>query len=137
MVVPGQTPAKPDGLPPTRACGWTGDWQLFIPTGAFRYDVAGFSLKWLRDVAAEQLPDGRIINYSPDPLRQQVESTGLWQRMQGSSGWGDAVVMVPWEMWRAYGDSDVLAEPWPSMVSWVDFAALRRADRAHWAHARA
>ena len=47
----------------------------------------------------------------------------MWQHMQGSSGWGDAIVMVPWEMWRAYGDRDVLAELWPSMVSWIDFAA--------------
>ena len=31
---------------------------MFVPTGAFLYDVAGFSLKWLRDVAAEQLDDG-------------------------------------------------------------------------------
>ena len=31
--------------------------------------------------------------------------------------------MVPWEMWRAYGDRDVLAELWPAMVAWVDFAA--------------
>ena len=121
----------PTDCPQRERAGWTGDWQLFVPTGAFLYDVAGFSLKWLRDVAAEQLPDGRIINYSPDPLRQRMESTGLWQHMQGSSGWGDAIVMVPWEMWRAYGDSDVLAELWPSMVSWVDFAAAAAALHRH------
>ena len=62
----------PTDCPQRERAGWTGDWQLFIPTGAFLYDVAGFSLKWLRDVAAEQLDDGRIINYSPDPLRQRM-----------------------------------------------------------------
>jgi alpha-L-rhamnosidase len=113
----------PTDCPQRERAGWTGDWQLFIPTGAFLYDVAGFSLKWLRDVAAEQLDDGRIINYSPDPLRQNVAGTGRWLQMQGSSGWGDAIVMVPWEMWRAYGDHDVLAEMWPHMVRWIDFAA--------------
>ena len=102
---------------------------MFVPTGAFLYDVAGFSLKWLRDLAAEQLDDGRITNYVPDPLRQRVASTVQWPQMQGSSGWGDAIVMVPWELWRAYGDHDVLAEFWPSMVSWVDFAA--QAARTH------
>jgi alpha-L-rhamnosidase len=119
----------PTDCPQRERAGWTGDWQLFIPTGAFLYDVAGFSLKWLRDVMAEQLDDGRIINYSPDPVRQRMESTTLWLHMQGSSGWGDAVVMVPWEMWRAYGDREVLAELWPSMVSWIDFAAA--AARLH------
>ena len=127
----------PTDCPQRERAGWTGDWQLFIPTGAFLYDVAGFSLKWLRDVAAEQLPDGRIINYSPDPLRQRMESTGQWQHMQGSSGWGDAIVMVPWEMWRAYGDSDVLAELWPSMVSWIDFATAAAALHRHESRAAA
>ena len=118
----------PTDCPQRERAGWTGDWQLFIPTGAFLYDVAGFSLKWLRDLAAEQLDDGRITNYVPDPLRQRVASTEQWLWRQGSSGWGDAVVMVPWEMWRAYGDSDVLVELWPAMVSWVDFAATAAAN---------
>jgi alpha-L-rhamnosidase len=119
----------PTDCPQRERAGWTGDWQLFVPTAAFLYDVAGFSLKWLRDVAAEQLDDGRITNYAPDPLRQRVASTVQWPQMQGSSGWGDAIVMVPWELWRAYGDHDVLAEFWPSMVAWVDFAA--QAARTH------
>ena len=119
----------PTDCPQRERAGWTGDWQLFVPTGAFLYDVAGFSVKWLRDVAAEQLDDGRITNYAPDPLRQRVGSTVQWPQMQGSSGWGDAIVMVPWELWRTYGDHDVLAEFWPSMVAWVDFAA--RAARTH------
>ncbi len=121
----------PTDCPQRERAGWTGDWQLFIPTGAFLYDVAGFSLKWLRDVAAEQLDDGRIINYSPDPLRQHIRETGMWLQMQGSSGWGDAIVMVPWEMWRAYGDRDVLAELWPHMLSWIDFAATAARRHRH------
>ncbi len=121
----------PTDCPQRERAGWSGDWQLFIPTGAFLYDVAGFSLKWLRDLAAEQLDDGRITNYVPDPLRQRVASTEQWLWRQGSSGWGDAVVMVPWEMWRAYGDRDVLAELWPAMVSWVDFAATAARTLRH------
>ena len=36
---------------------------------------------------------------------------------------GRCIVIVPWELWRAYGDDAVLSELWPSMVAWVDFAA--------------
>ena len=121
----------PTDCPQRERAGWTGDWQLFVPTGAFLYDVAGFSLRWLRDLAAEQLEDGRVTNYVPDPLRQRAESTVRWLQMQGSSGWGDAIVMVPWEQWRAYGDHEVLAEFWPSMVSWVDFAATAARTHRH------
>jgi alpha-L-rhamnosidase len=31
--------------------------------------------------------------------------------------------MVPWEQYRAYGDRGVLAELWPAMVRWIDYAA--------------
>ena len=121
----------PTDCPQRERAGWTGDWQLFVPTGAFLYDVAGFSLRWLRDVVAEQLDDGRITNYVPDALRERAASSEHWLYRQGSSGWGDAIVMVPWELWRAYGDRDVLAEMWPAMVSWVDFAATAARTLRH------
>ena len=35
--------------------------------------------------------------------------------MTGSAGWGDAIVAVPWELYEAYGDREVLAENWPAM----------------------
>ena len=44
--------------------------------------------------------------------------------LNGSAGWGDAVVIVPWEMYRAYGDTAMLHELWPAMVSWLDRAEL-------------
>jgi alpha-L-rhamnosidase len=121
----------PTDCPQRERAGWTGDWQLFIPTAAFLYDVAGFSLKWLRDLAAEQLEDGCVTNYVPDPLRYRDIPGGFWRSMQGSSGWGDAIVIVPWEMWRAYGDAGVLAELWPNMVRWVDFAAATARTQRH------
>jgi alpha-L-rhamnosidase len=127
----------PTDCPQRERSGWTGDWQVFIPTAAFLYDVAGFSLKWLRDLAAEQLEDGCVTNYVPDALRQRISSTGMWRDMQGSSGWGDAVAMVPWEMWRAYGDADVLSEMWPHMVAWVDFAATTARNKRHPSRAEA
>ena len=48
----------PTDCPHRERAGWTGDWQLYVPTAAFLYDVAGFSAKWLRDVAADQWDDG-------------------------------------------------------------------------------
>ena len=44
--------------------------------------------------------------------------------LNGSAGWGDAAVIVPWELYRAYGDERILAEMWPAMTAW-----LARAER--------
>ena len=42
--------------------------------------------------------------------------------MTGSAGWGDAIVAVPWELYEAYGDTEVLAENWDAMSRWVEWA---------------
>ena len=93
----------PTDCPHRERAGWTGDWQLFVPTAAFLYDVAGFSTKWLRDVAADQWPDGTIANISPSARGEGRESPVAF--LNGSAGWGDAAVIVPWELYRAYGDA--------------------------------
>jgi alpha-L-rhamnosidase len=108
---------------------WTGDWQLFVPTAAFLYDVAGFSLKWLRDVAADQWPDGTVANMSPATRGEGREGPVAF--LNGSAGWGDAAVIVPWEMYRAYGDVQVLDELWPTMVRWLDRTERLARDERH------
>jgi alpha-L-rhamnosidase len=115
----------PTDCPTRERQGWTGDWQVFFPTASFLYDVAGFSMKWLRDLAAEQLPNGCVLNIAPDPMvaRADADDDPIWGYLQGSSGWGDAIVIVPWELYRVYGDASPMAELWPNMVRWVDFAA--------------
>jgi alpha-L-rhamnosidase len=124
----------PTDCPQRERAGWTGDWQLFVPTAALLYDVAGFSLKWLRDLAAEQRDDGLVLNVAPEPRGSALWDDPIAQFLQGSAGWGDAAVIVPWELYRAYGDLDLVDELWPLMTGWVDFAAgqarkQRRAER--------
>ncbi|MGY1625162.1 family 78 glycoside hydrolase catalytic domain [Geodermatophilus sp. SYSU D00965] len=107
----------PTDCPHRERAGWTGDWQLYVPTAAFLYDVAGFSTKWLRDVAADQWPDGTVSGISPT-ARAEGRTSPIAQ-LNGSAGWGDAAVIVPWELYRAYGDVQVLEELWPTMVAWL------------------
>ena len=113
----------PTDCPQRERAGWTGDWQLFCPTASFLYDVAGFSAKWLRDLRADQWPDGRVPNILPDPRGPVGQKNEINAYLTGSAGWGDAAVIVPWETWVEYGDLDLLAESLDSMVAWVDFAA--------------
>jgi alpha-L-rhamnosidase len=106
----------PTDCPTRERAGWTGDWQLYVPTASYLFDVAGFSLKWLRDLAAAQWDDGTVANMAPMP---PAERTGFLERLNGSAGWGDAIVLVPWELYLEYGDTAVLQELWPAMVAWL------------------
>ena len=90
--------------------GWTADAQVFAPTACYLADVRQFFVKWLRDLAIEQAPDGGVPCVVPD-LR----------RSYGSSGWDDAVTELPTLLYKAYGDTLLLREFYPNMKRWVDY----------------
>jgi alpha-L-rhamnosidase len=118
----------PTDCPTRERAGWTGDWQLYVPTATYLYDVQGFSTKWLRDVAALQWEDGTVTGMAPMPV---AEMTGFLRTMNGSAGWGDACVLVPWELYEEYGDLAVLEELWPTMVGWLDRAERMASQDRH------
>ncbi len=114
LDVPTDCPQRDERL------GWTGDIQVFSPTAAFLADSAAFLTSWLRDLAAEQQPDGSVPFVVPDVLRTPSPSVAAWS---------DAATVVPWVLYERYGDARVLAEQFSSMRAWVDRqAALAGAD---------
>lgn len=98
--------------------GWTGDAQVFAATACYLHDSHDFFVKWLRDVMADQRADGEIAHVVPDPTRGHED---LYAGFYGSTGWGDAISIVPHTLYRHYGDLDVLRETLPAMVRWNDF----------------
>lgn len=92
--------------------GWTGDAQVFCRTAAINYDVERFFDKWLGDMALEQYEDGGISEIIPRcfPGRGRV-----------SAAWADAACVIPWEIYLAYGNSDMLARYFPMMKKWVEY----------------
>ncbi|PWS26470.1 alpha-L-rhamnosidase [Pedobacter yonginense] len=92
--------------------GWTGDAQAFASTAAYNMDVSGFFTKWLKDVSADQLPNGSVPYVVPNVLNE---------RDAGSAGWGDVATIIPWDLYVAYGDKGILEAQYPSMKKWVDY----------------
>lgn len=121
----------PTDCPTRERAGWTGDWQLYVETAAFLYDVGGFSAKWLRDLAADQRPDGKVTSLVPESHPGDARPPVHWPMIEGSSGWGDAAVHVPWMTYLTTGDRQVLATQWASMQAWVDYAAGAAATGRH------
>ncbi|QQR41049.1 alpha-L-rhamnosidase [Devosia rhizoryzae] len=98
--------------------GWTGDAQVFASTAMYLAETKNFFRKWMRDVMADQREDGAVPHVVPDPTRLKPEH---YPGFYGSTGWGDAVWVVPWQLYLHYGDVDFLKEALPSMIKWVDF----------------
>jgi len=104
--------------------GWTGDLQVFASTAAFNVDSAAFLRKWLNDAVLDQQDDGGIPNVVPDALkhlRVRSLSTFFVTRGLSSSGWGDAITVVPSALYRQYGDKAALADYYDSMKRWVEY----------------
>jgi alpha-L-rhamnosidase len=110
----------PTDCPQREKAGWTGDWQVFVPTAAYLFDVAGFARKWLNDVRADQWDNGVVVNISPSPGPDATAADHM-AFVNGSAGWGDAIVLVPWEIYRATGDTAILEQNWEAMNRWLGF----------------
>ena len=104
LDVPTDCPQRDERL------GWTGDAQVFSRTAAYNMDVEAFFSKWLKDVAADQLPNGAVPFVIPN-----ITGRGA------SAGWADVATIVPWNCYLAYGDRRILEQQYPSMRAWVEY----------------
>ena len=109
LSVPTDCPQRDERL------GWMGDAQIFIRTGTFNMDIAAFFAKWMRDVADAQSDEGAFPDFAPRL------SDKVLMRFESAPAWGDAGIIVPWTVYRVYGDTRIITEHWESMDKWMDF----------------
>jgi alpha-L-rhamnosidase len=116
LDVPTDCPQRDERL------GWMGDAQVFSNTAAFNFDVSAFYTKWMKDVSADQLPDGKVPHVIPDVLNGNG----------GATGWADAVAIIPWTVYQVYGDTRILENSYSSITAWVKFMEGRAGDDYLW-----
>lgn len=113
LTVPTDCPQRDERL------GWMGDAQIFLRTATYNMDVAAFFTKWMTDVTDSQDVDGVFPDIAPR-LREGDNFVGL-DGLGGGAGWADAGIIVPWMIWRVYGDSRIIERHWDAMVRWLDW----------------
>ena len=77
----------------------------------------------MKDVALTQKENGRIANIIP--VERPLEF------VEGSAGWGDAAVIIPWTLWKIFGDTKILEDQYKSMKAWVEYQQ-KRSESIHW-----
>ncbi|MEI6605491.1 MAG: family 78 glycoside hydrolase catalytic domain [Verrucomicrobiota bacterium] len=88
--------------------GWTGDTQFFAPTAAYNFDIATFFSRWLQTCEDNQQPDGSFPNVVPD-----IMGGGC------ATAWGDAALLCTYNLYRAYGDTRIVAERFAAMERYM------------------
>jgi alpha-L-rhamnosidase len=115
LSVPTDCPQRDERL------GWMGDAQVFFRTASYNQDVAAFFTKWMIDIEDAQTPEGIFPDTAPR-LREGGNFIGLGN-LGGSAGWADAGVLIPYMIWRVYGDRRILERHYRAMTKWVDWIA--------------
>ena len=117
----------PTDCPTRERAGWTGDAQLFFNTGNYMMDQRSFFRKWLRDVADCQKENGLVYNVNPS--NPSGSALFEWVSVEGSAGWGDAMIMIPYYYWKRYGDDVLIREFWEPMKKCFAFYRRRMGKR--------
>ncbi len=107
LSVPTDCPQRDERL------GWTGDTQAFCGTASYNADVSGFFHKWLQDARDSQHENGMYPDVIP-----HSRVVGF-----GGAAWSDAGIIVPYVIWKMYGDTDILLEHYASMERYMEWLA--------------
>ncbi len=115
----------PTDCPTRERHGWSGDAQIFFETASYLFDFASFSKKYLNDMYDWQRRDGclpQIAPYGGVDFYMNV--------MNGSVGWSDAGILIPYRYWKQYGDRQILAYYYDCMKRYAEFMIRRCGKRS-------
>ena len=107
LSVPTDCPQRNERL------GWTADTQVFTETGTFFANTDRFFHKWMRDMRDTQSELGGFPGVAP--LAQYGAGPGNMMRL----GWADAGIIVPWTVWKQFGDKEIVDENWEAMDKFI------------------
>ena len=110
----------PTDCPQRERAGWTGDAQIFYRTAVYFFDYAAFGRKYIRDMMDAQWRNGSFTQMAPRP-----EMPFYMKLLDGSAGWSDAGIYIPYFMWKHYGDDRLLEEYYDRMEAYGRFMISR------------
>lgn len=106
----------PTDCPTRERHGWTGDAQIFCNTASYLFNYAPFARKYVHDMLDGQRKNGKFRQITP---KGGVDF--YMDFMDGSAGWSDAGVLIPYRIYKRYGDQKILENSYAAMKQYADF----------------
>ncbi|MCP4312673.1 MAG: family 78 glycoside hydrolase catalytic domain [Bacteroidetes bacterium] len=91
---------------------WTQDVQTHLESVGYNYDLQGLFGKWQQDYLDHVLPNGYVPAIVPSCF------AGHWIN---GPWWGGMIIYNPWQLYRFYGDKEVLAKSYPAMKHYYTY----------------
>ena len=106
----------PTDCPTRERHGWLGDAQIFLETAGYLFNYRPFARKFENDICDAQKKNGCFTQIAP---------TGgvdfYMHPMDGSAGWSDAGVFIPYRLYRLYGDKAMLTAHYDRMRRFAEY----------------
>ncbi len=107
---------------PTREkLGWIEQTQLMGTSVHFNFDLYHLYQKLLQDMQDAQTDKGLVPNIVPEYINFEYYDAAF----RDSPEWGSASIMLPWFVYKWYGDADLMRKAWPVMRRYMDYLASR------------
>lgn len=110
----------PTDCPTRERHGWTGDAQIFAKTAGYFFDYPTFARKYVRMLGDDQKRNGKILQIAPYGGVDFYMSY-----MNGCAGWADAEIIIPYRMWKLFGDEGILRENLVNMKKYADYTVWK------------
>ncbi len=106
----------PTDCPTRERHGWLGDAQIFVKTASYLFNYLPFARKFENDVCDAQHKNGCFTQIAP------VGGVDFYMNtMDGSAGWSDAGVFIPYRLYLQYGDEHMLQDYYDRMKQFADY----------------
>ena len=89
--------------------GWM-DWHEVAASALWEQDASSLLTKWMGDIVDARLSDGGFSMISPDV-----------HHFPWSPGWADSSVLIPWTMYRVYGDTRLCERYYRDLAGHIDY----------------
>src|SRR3546814_12104240 len=90
------------------------DIQICLDAAALNMEVDPFIRRFLVEARAAQRTDGADPIVVPQPQSFPDVVT---------AGWSEAGIILPWQLWQRYGDTEAIEENWAAMEGWMAYVA--------------
>lgn len=105
----------PSDCPHIERLGYTGDGQLCCEAAMMLLDSQKFYKKWLEDISdCQSVGNGHVQHTAP-----------FMGGGGGPAGWGGAIAVVPYEMYKIYGDKETFRRYLPKILRYFDYLDSR------------
>jgi len=101
--------------------GWLEQDHLMGSSIRYGYDMHTLARKAVHDMMEAQTPEGLVPEIAP-------EYTVFGAPFRDSPEWGSSAILLPWYLYKWYGDQAILAESYPMMLRYIDYLGRESDD---------